>query len=73
LRGETVVSVSLQLPKAGQKEFRFRASDLTPQGKRILQNFKSTLEISGRPLSADERRQIVVAFLCHVMGENIDE
>lgn len=71
-RGETVVSVSLQLPKAGQKEFRFRASDLTAQGKRILQNFKSTLEISGRPLTADERRQIVVAFLCHVMGEDID-
>jgi hypothetical protein len=72
LRGETVVSVSLQLPKTGQKEFRFRASDLTVQGKRILQNFKSTLEISGRPLTADEKRQIVVAFLCHVMGEDID-
>jgi hypothetical protein len=73
LRGETVVSVSLQLPKAGQKEFRFRASDLTAQGRRILQNFKSTLEISGRPLSVDEKRQIVIAFLCHVMGEDIDE
>ena len=73
VRGETVVSVSLQLPKAGQKDFRFRASDLTTQGKRLLQNFKSTLEIAGRPLSADEKRQIVVAFLCFVMGEDIDE
>jgi hypothetical protein len=73
VRGETVVSVSLQLPKSGQKDFRFRASDLTPQGKRLLQNFKSTLEIAGRPLSADEKRQIVVAFLCFVMGESIDE
>jgi len=72
VRGETVVSVTLQLPKAGEKDFRFRASDLTPQGKRILQNFKSTLEIAGRPLSADEKRQIVVAFLCYVMGEDID-
>jgi len=73
LRGETVVSVSLELPNAGKKDFRFRASELTTHGRRILQNFKSTLEISGRPLSADERRQIVVAFLCHVMGEDIDE
>jgi hypothetical protein len=73
VRGDAVVSVALQLPKMGQKDFRFRASDLTVQGKRILQNFKTTLEIAGRPLSVDERRQIVVAFLCHVMGEDIDE
>ncbi len=73
VRGEAVVSVSLQLPKSGQKDFRFQASDLTTQGKRLLQNFKSTLEIAGRPLSADEKRQIVVAFLCYVMGEAIDE
>lgn len=73
VRGETVISVQLQLPKAGQKDFRFRASDLTSQGKRLLQNFKSTLDIAGRPLSADEKRQIVVAFLCYVMGEAIDE
>lgn len=72
VHGETVVNVSLQLPKSGQKDFRFRASDLTPQGKRLLQNFKSTLEIAGRPLSADEKRQIVVAFLSYVMGEEID-
>jgi len=30
------------------------------------------MEISGRPLSADERRQIAVAFLFHMMGEIVE-
>jgi hypothetical protein len=69
---EEVVAITIQLPDETQREFRFRSSDLSSQGKRILQNFKSTMEIAGRPLSADERRQIAVAFLFHMMGETVE-
>ncbi|MDX2078981.1 MAG: hypothetical protein SFZ02_21290 [bacterium] len=68
---ESVVAISLQMPDNTEHEFRFRSADLTAQGKRLLQNFMSTLEIAGRPLSADEKRQIAIAFLLHVMGENV--
>jgi len=68
---ESVVALSLQLPDSTEREFRFRSADLSAQGKRLLQNFMSTLEIAGRPLSADEKRQIAVAFLLHVMGEDV--
>ncbi|MBA3871694.1 MAG: hypothetical protein H0X30_21305 [Anaerolineae bacterium] len=68
---ESVIALSLQLPDNTEREFRFRSTDLSAQGKRLLQNFMSTLEIAGRPLSADEKRQIAVAFLLHVMGEEI--
>lgn len=72
LQEETVVAISVYM--SGQEsEFRFRASELSPHGKRLLQNFKSQMEISGRPLSVDERRQIAVAFLYYMMGEEIVE
>jgi hypothetical protein len=68
---EAVVSVQLQLRDQFARDYRFRYADLSVQGQRILQNLKSTLEIAGRPLSADERRQIAVAFLTHVMGDDL--
>ncbi len=68
---EEVVSVTVQATTSDKRDFRFRSADLSAQGKRLLQNFKSTLEIAGRPLSADEKRQIAVAFLLHVMGEDV--
>ncbi|MCS6836603.1 MAG: hypothetical protein NZ750_11360 [Anaerolineae bacterium] len=70
---ERVVAITLALPDAQPREYRFRSSDLSAQGKRLLQNFRSTLEIAGRPLSADERRQIAVAFLAYVMGEDLEQ
>lgn len=69
---ESVVSVSLQLPRAEIRDYRFRYADLSTHGKHLLQNFKSTLEIAGRPLSMNEKRQIAVAFLSYVMGEDGD-
>lgn len=69
---ENVVALSLKVTEGQTYEFRFRSSDLTTQGQRILQNFKSTMEIAGRPLSIDERRQIAVAFLIHMMGDDIE-
>ncbi|GIK64258.1 MAG: hypothetical protein BroJett018_20520 [Chloroflexota bacterium] len=72
LQEEAVVAISVQL-SGRESDFRFRASELSQQGKRLLQNFKSQMEISGRPLSVDERRQIAVAFLYHMMGEEISE
>lgn len=72
-RDERVVTISLALPESGPQTYRFRSSGLSAQGLRILQNFKSTMEISGRPLTVDEKRQIAVAFLSHMMGEEIFE
>lgn len=69
---ENVVALSLKTSEGQFHDFRFRSSDLTTQGQRILQNFKSTMEIAGRPLSIDERRQIAVAFLLHMMGNDIE-
>jgi hypothetical protein len=70
---DKAVSFAIQLPDEAPREFRFRSSDLTQHGLRLLQNFKSTMEIAGRPLSVDERRKIALAFLVHVMGEDLDE
>jgi hypothetical protein len=67
------VTFSIQLPDDKPREFRFRSSDLSVHGQRVLQNFKSTMDIAGRPLSVDERRKIALAFFVHVMGEDIDE
>ena len=64
---ESSVKLSLSLPTKDAQTYRFRPSNLSPQGQRILQNFKSTLEIAGRPLSPDEKRQIVLDLLDHVM------
>jgi hypothetical protein len=66
--GETI-QLHIQVPEVGERTYRFRPADLSPQGQRILQNFKSTLKIAGRPLSPDERRQVVLALLHHVLGE----
>ena len=70
---DKAVSFAIQLPDDQTREFRFRASDLSQHGQRLLQNFKSTMEIAGRPLSVDERRKIALAFLVHVMGEELDD
>lgn len=70
---DKAVSFAIQLPDDKPREFRFRSSDLSQHGQRLLQNFKSTMEIAGRPLSVDERRKIALAFLVHVMGEELDD
>ncbi len=67
--GETV-EVTLQVGRDGRRRYRFRRVDLSEQGRRLLRHFQSTLKVSGRPLSPDERRQVVVALLEYVMGEN---
>ncbi len=67
---ESSIKLSLSLPTKDEQTYRFRQSGLSSQGQRILQNFKSTLEIAGRPLSPDEKRQIVLALLKYVMGES---
>lgn len=69
---EEVVEISLRVGKEERRAYRFRQVSLSEQGQRILQHFKSTLEISGRPLSPDERRQVVLALLKYVMGESDD-
>jgi len=63
------IQLHIRIPDADERIYRFRPTDLSPQGQRILQNFKSTLKIAGRPLSPDERRQVILALLHHVLGE----
>jgi hypothetical protein len=71
---DTAIELHVVLPKQGERTYRFRPSDLSPHGLRILQNFKSTLEIAGRPLSPDERRQVVLALLHFVLeGSRTDD
>ena len=55
---------TLNIPCAVKESF-----ELSPQGQRILQNFKSTLKIAGRPLSPDEQRQVILALFHYVLGE----
>lgn len=63
------VELSVALPTQSEQTYRFRPSGLSIQGQRILQNFKSTLDIAGRSLSVDEKRQIALALIQHLMGE----
>lgn len=65
---EVAVKLSVSLPTKEEQTYRFRPSSLSPQGERILENFKSTLETAGRPLSLDEKRQIILALLDYIMG-----
>ena len=69
---DKAISFSIEMPETGKQDFRFRSSDLSVQGQRILQNFKSTMLVAGRPLSIDERRKVALAFIVHIMGEDID-
>jgi hypothetical protein len=66
-REEAVIELRVALPTEAEHVYRFRPSELSVQGQRILENFKSTLQIAGRPLSPDERRQVVLALLHHVL------
>jgi hypothetical protein len=65
---DAAIKLSVALPTKDEQTYRFRQSNLSPQGQRLLQNFKSTLEIAGRPLSLDEKRQIALALLEYVVG-----
>lgn len=65
---DEVIDLVINRPKTGETSYRFRSSDLSQQGKNILANFKTTMAISGRPLSPDEKRQVALAFL-HFMLE----
>lgn len=72
IEDETAINFSIEMPESGRSDFRFRSSDLSPQGQRILQNFKSTMDVAGRPLSMDERRKVALAFIVHIMGEELE-
>ena len=64
---EDIIELHVARPDAGEKQYRFRPSDLTKQGQMILENFKSTMAIAGRPLSPDEKRQVALAFLHYIL------
>lgn len=72
IEDEKAINFSIEMPDSGKSDFRFRSSDLSPQGQRILQNFKSTMAVAGRPLSIDERRKVALAFIVHIMGEELE-
>lgn len=69
---EDVVEVTIQTLVEDGKivNYRLREVELSVQGQRILDNFKNVLSISGRPLSLNERRQIALKFLRHILSDN---
>lgn len=70
---EAAIELHVARPETGEVTYRFRPSELTVQGQNILQNFKSTMAIAGRPLSPDEKRQVALAFLNYILeGEDPD-
>jgi len=71
---EDTVEVIIQLlgEDKNSDAYHLREVPLSQQGQRVLENFKNTLSVSGRPLSLDERRQIALEFLRHVLS-NDDE
>lgn len=69
---DKAITLSIEIPETDKQDFRFRSSDLSSQGQRILQNFKSTMQVAGRPLHIDEKRRVALAFMVHIMGEDID-
>ena len=69
---DKAITFSIEMPESGKIDYRFRSSDLSTQGQRILQNFKSTMQVAGRPLSIDERRKVALAFIVHIMGEDLE-
>ncbi len=70
---EAAIELHVARPETGEVTYRFRPSELSVQGQNILQNFKSTMAIAGRPLSPDEKRQVALAFLNYILeGEDPD-
>ncbi len=69
---DQVIELVVNRPDQTESSYRFRSSDLSQQGQNILANFKTTMAISGRPLSPDEKRQVALAFL-HFMLEGEEQ
>lgn len=70
---EDTIELRVNRPGEGEVLYLFRTSDLSKQGKFILENFKSTMAISGRPLSPDEKRQVALAFLHYILDGDSPE
>lgn len=69
---QDIIEVTIQtLAEAGNiTNYRLEEVELSEQGQLILENFKSTLLTSGRPLSLNEKRQIALEFLRHMLGND---
>jgi hypothetical protein len=67
---DEAVEVSLNLGGEAGGAYRFRQTRLSKQGQRLLEHFKSTMAVSGRPLSPDERRQVALEFLRHMLEDD---
>lgn len=67
---EDTIELRINHPKEGELVYRFRPSDLSDQGQAVLENFKSTMAVSGRSISPDERRQVALAFLNYILNGN---
>jgi len=69
VEAEQAVEVNLNQGLNERAAYRFRQVTLSQQGRRLLEHFKSTMAISGRPLSPDERRQVALEFLRYVLED----
>ena len=67
---EDVIQLSVSGLVSGERKYLFRPSDLSKQGQMILENYKTTMAIAGRPLSPDEKRQVALAFLNFILEGN---
>lgn len=69
----SATAISIRLPASSSLSYRFRTASITQHGQHVLQNLKSTMDIAGRPLASDEKRQIAVNLLRYVMGDSLDD
>lgn len=67
---EEAAEIHLNLRGEKGATYRFRQVELSKQGERLLEHFKSIMAVSGRPLSPDERRQVAVEFLRYVLHDD---
>jgi hypothetical protein len=59
--------VAIRLPSGDSLSFEFMEAELSEHARNLLTNLKMTIEITGRALSADERRRIGVELLRYVL------
>jgi len=66
---EQILEVNVQVNERPAHPYRFQQVPLSDAGQRILQNFKSILQTTGQVLSVDEKRQLAVLLLDHILGD----
>ena len=64
---QELVEISLRLPNNAEKTYQFRHAEMSEHARLLAENLKRTVDITGRALSADEKRRIGVELLRYVL------